>query len=120
MTANILPCAEIFVKFFLPPVLYFLRKYFRLCYTSYGNIYGGRFTIMITEQDIRAEYREVPEVAEFLGVSERRIRQLLKDGAFPGAFKITDAWLIPRDAVASYTPRKIGRPRSGDKHEYRE
>lgn len=45
----------------------------------------------------------VAEAADALGVSERRVRQLIDAGRVPGAERIGGVWLIPTD--------KDGRPK---------
>lgn len=50
-----------------------------------------------------------PEFARLRGVSEQRVRQLLKDGRIPGARKIGRNWVIPEDA----TPAPAAAARAG-------
>lgn len=64
---------------------------------------------MITEQDIRREYVSAEDATQLLNVNDSRIRQILRAGRFPGAFKFADTWLIPRASVAGYTRGKPGK-----------
>ena len=63
---------------------------------------------MITEEDIRREYVSANDATTLLDVNDSRIRQILRAGRLPGAFKFADTWLIPRKAVDGYTRKKPG------------
>lgn len=63
---------------------------------------------MITEEDIRREYASVIETTILLDVNDSRVRQILRDGRLPGAFKFADTWLIPRSSIANY-PRRYSK-----------
>ncbi|MEZ0364288.1 helix-turn-helix domain-containing protein [Mycobacterium sp. pUA109] len=52
-----------------------------------------------------------PEVAEHLGVSERRVRAIIADGQLP-AQRLMGRWAIPAQAVAAYKAKSAGRPMS--------
>ena len=68
---------------------------------------------MITEEDIRKEYVSAKEATTILDVNDSRIRQILREGRFAGAFKFADTWLIPRVSVEGYTRNKPGvKPKS--------
>lgn len=57
-------------------------------------------------------FMPVADAAEALGVSGRRIRQLLEEGRVRGAEKISGVWLVPtdRDGNPRITLRPPGRP----------
>lgn len=63
---------------------------------------------MLTEADIRCEYLSVEDATMLLDVNDSRVRQILRAGRLPGAFKFADTWLIPRKAVEGYTRLKRG------------
>lgn len=69
---------------------------------------------MITEENLKAEFYNGPEVANLLHVNNSRIRQICIAGRFPGAFKFGDTWLIPRESVANYTRGKPGKKKRGE------
>ncbi len=62
---------------------------------------------------IRKNYMTVPQAAEYLGVTQTRIKQLCSEDRFIGAEKIDVIWLIPRVAVENYTRRKPGKKKGG-------
>ncbi len=64
---------------------------------------------MITEEEIRRDYVSGKEASDLLDVNESRIRQILSESRFPGAFKFADTWLIPRKSVENYTRLKPGK-----------
>lgn len=49
----------------------------------------------------------ISQAAEILGISERRIQQLCKDGGFPGAVKQGKAWRIPEEEISRMAPRYV-------------
>ena len=57
---------------------------------------------------IRDNYMTVPQAADFLSVTQTRVKQLCSEGRFIGAEKIDVIWLIPRKAVENYTRLKPG------------
>lgn len=63
---------------------------------------------MITEEDVRREYVSANDATVLLDVNDSRIRQILRAGRLPGAFKFADTWLIPRKAIEGYTRQKPG------------
>lgn len=71
---------------------------------------------MITEEDIRKEYVSANDATELLDVNDSRIRQILRAGRLPGAFKFADTWLIPRKSIDGYTRLKPGvKPKAKNK-----
>ena len=63
---------------------------------------------MLSESEIHTEYVSVCEASEILGVNESRIRQIMREGRFIGAFKFADTWMIPRNSVEGYVRKKPG------------
>jgi excisionase family DNA binding protein len=49
----------------------------------------------------------VAEAASVLGVSDGRVRKLLRDGALPGRH-VGRAWVVPAEAVADMAGRQLG------------
>jgi len=49
------------------------------------------------------------QVAEVIGVSERAVRRRAEAGAYPGAYKPHDRWLIPASAISSVEVPSLGR-----------
>lgn len=64
---------------------------------------------------IRENYMTVLQAAEYLGVTQTRIKQLCSEGRFVGAEKIDVIWLIPREAVENFTRLKPGKKKGGGK-----
>ena len=62
---------------------------------------------------IRDNYMTVPQAADFLSVTQTRVKQLCSEGRFIGAEKIDVIWLIPRVAVENYTRLKPGKKKGG-------
>jgi excisionase family DNA binding protein len=58
----------------------------------------------------------VKQVAEELGVTEGRVRQLLSAGRLKGT-KLGRDWLIRPRALAAVRNRPTGRPPKGDKND---
>ena len=58
---------------------------------------------------IKDNYMTVPQAAEYLGITQTRIKQLCYEGRFIDAEKIDVMWLIPREAVENYTRLKPGK-----------
>lgn len=44
------------------------------------------------------EYLSAKEVANKWGISSRRVQVLCEEGRIEGAFKLSDVWVIPKDA----------------------
>jgi len=57
-----------------------------------------------------------PEAAAALNCHPSLVRRYCQQGRLPGAFKIGNRWVIPRDALDQFAslPRKVGRPK--EKH----
>ena len=53
------------------------------------------------------EYLSAKEVAEKWGLSRRRVQILCEDGRIEGAHKISDVWVIPKNADKPADKRKI-------------
>ena len=64
---------------------------------------------------IKDNYMTVPQAAEYLGITQTRIKQLCADDRFNNAEKIDRIWLIPRVAVENYTRLKPGKKKGGEK-----
>ena len=52
------------------------------------------------------EYLSAKEVAEKWNISRRRVQVLCEEGRIPGAFKLSDVWVIPEDAEKPADRRK--------------
>lgn len=59
------------------------------------------------------KYISTADAASALGVSERRVRQLIEAGAVKGAQKVGKVWLVPadKDGAPKVTLNAPGRPR---------
>jgi len=53
------------------------------------------------------EFLSAKEVAEKWNISRRRVQLLCEEGRIEGAFKLSDVWVIPKDAVKPADGRKI-------------
>lgn len=58
-----------------------------------------------------SEFMSSAEVAQALGVSERRARAMIADGQLP-AQRMLGRWAVPASAVAAHKPSSAGRPLS--------
>ncbi|MDO3129650.1 helix-turn-helix domain-containing protein [Mycobacteroides abscessus subsp. bolletii] len=58
-----------------------------------------------------SEFMSSSEVAQALGVSERRVRAMVADGQLP-AQRMFGRWAVPASAVAAHKPASAGRPLS--------
>ena len=56
----------------------------------------------------REEYVSIPEAAEILNLKRNRIGVLCREGRFPGAAKIANNWMIPRESVLNHKPLPPG------------
>lgn len=74
---------------------------------------------MKSENEIKANYLTVKGAAQLLNLDTSRISALIKADRLPGAFKMSDIWLIPRESVLHYTRKKPG-PKKRDKISSRE
>jgi len=64
--------------------------------------------------DAQDSYLSVQEVAEVLGVSERRVLQFREEGRLRGSRRFGKSWAIQRSEVERFSkePRSPGRPKS--------
>ena len=52
------------------------------------------------------DYLSAKEIAEKWNISRRRVQILCEEGRRPGAFKLSDVWVIPKDAEKPADRRK--------------
>ena len=52
------------------------------------------------------EYLSTKEVAEKWNISRRRVQILCEEGRVEGAFKLSDVWIIPKNAEKPKDKRK--------------
>ena len=57
---------------------------------------------------LREKYVTTPEAAKLIGKGENLVAKLCQAGRLPGAEKMGNTWLIPRESVLSYTPGTRG------------
>lgn len=55
------------------------------------------------------DYLSAKEVAEKWNISRRRVQILCEEGRIEGAFKLSDVWVIPKDAAKPVDRRKTRR-----------
>ena len=53
------------------------------------------------------DYLSAKEVAEKWDISRRRVQILCEEGRIQGAFKLSDVWVIPKDAEKPADKRKL-------------
>ena len=53
------------------------------------------------------DYLSAKEVAEKWCITRRRVQVLCEEGRIQGAFKVSDVWVIPKDAEKPLDKRKI-------------
>ncbi|MCK9443482.1 MAG: helix-turn-helix domain-containing protein [Tissierellaceae bacterium] len=53
------------------------------------------------------DYLSAKEVAEKWGISRRRVQLLCEERRIEGAFKLSNVWVIPKDAVKPADRRRI-------------
>lgn len=53
------------------------------------------------------DYLSAKEVAEKWNISRRRVQILCEEGRIKGAFKLSNVWVIPKDAEKPEDRRKI-------------
>jgi hypothetical protein len=53
------------------------------------------------------DYLSAKEVAEKWDITSRRVQVLCEEGRVQGAFKLSDVWVIPKDAEKPADKRKI-------------
>ena len=64
---------------------------------------------MLTQETLDEEYVDGPAAAKMLNVTSNQVRFLCSKGRLKGAMKLgTSGWLIPRESVLNYKPRKRG------------
>jgi len=56
------------------------------------------------------ELLSTPQVADKLGVDDSTVRLWCRQGLFPTAQQVGGSWIIPADALANFSPPKMGRP----------
>ena len=62
---------------------------------------------------LRGKYLTTAEAAELIGKGANMIAKLCQAGRLPGAEKMGNSWIIPRESVLNYQPAKRGvKPRS--------
>lgn len=78
----------------------------------------------ITREMLEAEFYDTIKTAEILGVNRKRISSLLLQNRLKGAFKFSDVWLIPKEAVDNFQRKPQGNftnhPRKTRREEARE
>lgn len=52
------------------------------------------------------DYLSAKETAEKWNISRRRVQLLCEEGRIVGAFKLSDVWVIPKDAAKPVDRRK--------------
>ena len=55
------------------------------------------------------EYLSAKEVAEKWNISRRRVQILCEEGRIDGVFKLSDVWVIPKDAVKPADRRRTSK-----------
>ena len=64
---------------------------------------------MLTQEELNKEYVDGPAAAKMLNVTSTQVRFLCSRGRLKGAMKVgTSGWLIPRESVLNYKPKKRG------------
>ncbi len=64
---------------------------------------------MLTQEDFNSKYVDGPEAAKMLNITPSQVRFLCKNRKFKGVIKLgTSGWIIPRESVQYYKPRKPG------------
>jgi excisionase family DNA binding protein len=58
--------------------------------------------------ELKEKYVTVEEAAELANRKTSLIRVLCREGRFPHAVKMGNAWIIPRDEIEAYRPAKRG------------
>ena len=56
----------------------------------------------------KKDYVSVTEASEILGLQRARTGVLCREGRFPGALKVGNSWIIPREAVMNHKPLPPG------------
>jgi hypothetical protein len=63
---------------------------------------------VLREKSIEQEYVGALEAGKMLNITRSRIGKLCLAGRFPGAVKIANSWIIPREAVLNHKPLPPG------------
>ena len=73
------------------------------------SLVSGGEPYMLTQEKLDEEYVDGPAAAKMLNVTSNQVRFLCSKGRLKGAMKLgTSGWLIPRESVLNYKPRKRG------------
>ena len=73
------------------------------------NIFQGMSDLVYEIQALSiaiSRYLSAKEIAEKWNISRRRVQILCEEGRIPGAFKLSDVWVIPKDAEKPADRRK--------------
>jgi hypothetical protein len=62
----------------------------------------------LREESIENDYVGALEAGKMLNITRSRIGKLCLAGRFPGAVKIANSWIIPREAVLNHKPLPPG------------
>lgn len=63
--------------------------------------------------DLKEKYVTVDEAADLANRKTSLIRTLCREGRLPGAEKMGNSWIIPKESVLNYQPAKRGvKPRA--------
>jgi hypothetical protein len=62
----------------------------------------------LREENIENNYVGALEAGKMLNITRSRIGKLCLAGRFPGAVKIANSWIIPREAVLNHKPLPPG------------
>jgi hypothetical protein len=63
---------------------------------------------MNEKENIEENYVGASEAGKMLNITRSRIGKLCLAGRFPGAVKISNSWIIPREAVSNHKPLPPG------------
>lgn len=63
---------------------------------------------MITKDEVNTNFYSMKGAAQHLGVSVRRVGQLLKEGRLADAFMFEGVWLIPKLSVDNFQRKPQG------------
>ena len=65
-------------------------------------------------RSIGLEAFNVSEAAENLDLTQARVRQLLQEGALPGAYKFSErVWVIPRKSLEKFMDKRYEESQNG-------
>lgn len=71
---------------------------------------------MITRNELNINFYSKKGTAQKLGVSVRRVEQLLKEGRFENAFTFSGTWFIPKASVDNFQRKPRGIPKGTHKY----